>query len=345
MNKKVIAVFSLILYLLVSVTLFSTKIQEEMTTLVKVDCRTFHREDGSIMSLSSSSLFTDGEGLHLYEVRSGIRLQSGLRIEEIPEFSLNQMFDVAEVKGIRGYNFVTSASRQPQPGKLAQVVSEFQTGSDLWLYCYPYGTPPEDARELPGSMSVLGQTDSVLLTEVTEGTFPFLPHTALTKSATTVEAREVYSLTEAEIFWQQLPGIAIVLGIFLTGLLFWLCGCIAGCRDHSALRIRSNALAALATLVALWFALQAIDLPASLLPNTNIFDIAHYREEFTRIFDSLRELGLSDHPLFTTVAQARVQCRQVGCLFMLVCIGILAGEVVGRIVCESRTDESRIPSR
>lgn len=97
-----------------------------------------------------------------------------------------------------------------------------------------------------------------------------------------------------------------------------------------------NALAALASLIALWFALQAIDLPASLLPNTNIFDIAHYQEEFTLIFDSLRELGLSDHPLFTTAAQAKVQCRQIICLFVLVGADMVTGDILGNRMQKKR---------
>lgn len=66
------------------------------------------------------------------------------------------------------------------------------------------------------------------------------------------------------------------------------------------------------------------------MPDTNIFEFAHYREEFTLIFDSLRELGLSDHSLFAAAAQAKAQCQQVFCVFALVGVGVIIGEVVWR---------------
>lgn len=310
MNKKVICVFSLILYLLVAATLLSTKVQEEMTTLVKVESRAFSRENGGIMSVSWRAIYTDSNGDHLYEVREGTGGQTGLRVSAVLGFDINPVYGIAQVKGIRGYNFVVAASRQPQDGKLAKIVEEFQKVDDTYLYYYPKGSPPEESWELNKYIEVIGQTSNTLLMAATGVESPFLPHTAKTWTVTTDLAQNVYSLEEAEAFFQQLPCVTIALGIFALGILFWLCGTVTSLLGGRKSFVWFNTIAAAASLIALWFALQGFDLPASVLPNSNILDFAYYKEEFSLIFDSLRELGMMEHSIFRVAEQAEAQCAQ-----------------------------------
>lgn len=317
MNKKVICAFSLILYLLVAATLFSTKVQEEMTTLVKIESRTFNRENGCIMSIGWRSIYTDSYGDHLYEVREGTGGQTGLRVSEVLGFDINPDFGIAQVKGIRAYSFVVAASRQPQAGKLARIVEDFQKIDDTYLYYYPKGSPPEESWELNKYIEVLGQTSNTLLMAATDVESPFLPHTAKTWTATTDLAQNVYSLAEAEAFFRQLPSVTIVMGTFVLGILFWLCGSVASLWGGRKSFVWFNTIAAAASLVALWFTLQSFDLPASMLPSSNILDLAYYQEELSLIFDSLLELGMTEHSIFSVAEQIEAQCAQLLGLFAL----------------------------
>lgn len=318
MNKKAIRVFSLLMYLLIASTLFSGKIQEEMTILVKGAPRTSSKETGREMTIDWRAVYTEyNEDTqrwedHLYEVRESTGWNQGLRCYNIENFSINPLKGLASVTLNRDVILVQAASRQPQEGKLAKVVENFETGDDIYLYYYPNGVPEEWV--FPKNLEVIGQSAHNFLTAVTDATFPFLPLTAKTWNVTTDRAKRVFSLTEAEDFLQQLPNLVLALAIAAAGILFWICGCVASLGQKKGL-VWLNAVAACASLVALMFALRRFDLPASMLPNNSIFDFAYYKEEFALIFDSLQELEIIGHTLFQTANQVRSRCYQILHLF------------------------------
>lgn len=307
MKKKVLCVFSLVLYLLVACTILSGKIEEEMMTLVQVEKRTSSKTTGRSMTLSLRAIYTDKQGDHLYEVREGTGWESGQRSYEVPSWGMDPVNGIASLYGTRDYNFVKSASRQPLEGELARIVEEFETANDTYLYYYNPGVP--NGLDLPANLEVIAQSENALLVDVTDGTLPFLPHTAKTWTVTTDLSDRVFSLTEAEAFLNQLPIVMVTFMIAASGVLFWVCGCVAGLKKRNG-AVWLNTLAACIALIALAVALRQIDLPASLLPSANIFDFAHYQEEFSFIFDSLRELGMTDHSIFQTAAQVKSRCSQ-----------------------------------
>lgn len=313
-NQKVVAVILLILYLLVLCTLFSCKIQEEMTILVMGYPKTSSRKTGRPITIDWRAIYTEYNAEedvyedHLYEVQEGYGWEQGLRCRNVNSFGINPILGLASITMNRDTFLVMAASRNPQEGKLAKIVEEFDTGADEYLYYYPNKLPPD--RDFPQNVTVLGETSRTILTAVSDAEFPFLPHTAKTWTITTDYAKKVYSLAEAEIFLNQLPTVMATFVIAASGILFWACGCVAGLKKRSVI-VWLNTLAACISLFALAVAFQHIDLPASLLPNTNIFDFAHYQEEYSLIFDSLRELGMTDHSIFQTVAQVKSQFSQL----------------------------------
>ena len=137
---------------------------------------------------------------------------------------------------------------------------------------------------------------------------------------------EAYSLTEAEEFLSQLPRLALVPALLLLGFEFWGWGCL---QRRGIVWV--NILAAGITLAAIALILSRIDLPASLLPGGNIFDFSHYTEEFSLMFDSLRELGLSGHSLFQTAAQARSRCIGVMWGFGAAAVLVILAEMINLV--------------
>lgn len=314
MNKKVIIAFSLVIYLLISCTLFSSKIQEEMTILVKGYHKTSSKKTGSPMTIDWRAIYTEYNSEtdmyedHLYEVQDGFGWEQGLRCRNVKGFGINPIHGIASVTMNRDAFLVLAASRNPQEGKMAKIVEEFDTGEDLYLYFYTNKLPPD--RDFPQNVTVVGETDHTILTTVVDAEFPFLPHTAKTWTTTTDYAQKVFSLTEAELFLKQLPLVMIAMFITALGILFWACGWIASLRKRTGI-VWLNALAAGITLILLGVTIMQIDLPASILPSANIFDLAHYREEYSIICNALLNMGLNDHSIFETANTLVDQCKQL----------------------------------
>lgn len=66
------------------------------------------------------------------------------------------------------------------------------------------------------------------------------------------------------------------------------------------------------------------------------------REEFTLIFHSLRELVLSDHPIFAAAAQVQAQCRQIAFLFALGSAVVILGKIA-LLIPKNRTKKPASP--
>lgn len=329
MNKKLIRIFSLVLYLLLACTLLSGKIQEEMTILVKGAYKTSSKSTGRDVTIDWRSVYTQWNedeqqyGDHLYEVREGTGWDQGLRCYDVEGFGLNPVMGIASLYTTRNMTLVQSVSRIPQEGELAKLV-EPEIVDDTYLYCYKNGAPEEDTWDLPMYVEVIGQSENALLMAATNVESPFLPLTAKTWTVTTDAAKQVFSLTEAENFLRQLPGVTLSAGCLMLGLVFWCCSWIPTERRAFSL---FPTVGMLLSLLALWYALGRFDLPASLMPSTHIFDISHYREEFSLIFQSLTELDLSTHSIFTTATQIKNQCTQILCLFGLGSVVIFALQI------------------
>ena len=327
MKRSVLCVFLLILYLLLVCTMLSAKIEEEMATLVQVERRTSSKGTGRTMTLDFRAVFTDSEGDHLYEVREGEGWSHGLRAYEVTGFSLDFMQGVVTLYGPRDYSFVKSASRQPKDGELVKIVEEFEMGKDTYLYCYKYGVPEE--LDMPPYLTVVGQSESALLIENSEGTFPFLPHTAKTWTVTTDAANRVFSLTEAEMFLNELPKVACVFAIIFVGVGIWLVSC---CLNIRKCKIASlgwlNITLVIVSLCVVQWALKGIDLPASILPSNNIFQWDYYWAEYSVMIDELKKLGLLEHSLIKTVSQITKECKYIMLTGIIVSCGIACGEII-----------------
>lgn len=328
MKKNVIAAISLGLYLLLGCTILSSKIQEEMTILVTGNHKISSKKTGQDMTIDWRAIYTRQDAEtgyyidHLYEVREGEGWEQGLRCRDVPNFGLNPVMGIASINRSEDAFLVLAASRTPEDGDLAEIVEKFEIGVDEYLYVYTRSLPEE--RDYPDYVVVTGETANAIMVTCEKAQFPFLPHIAKTWTVTTDAAQAVYSLTEAEEFLTQLP-IALAAVLVLTlGLVFWLLGCLLENRHL----MRFNALGSAGTLVLSRWLLTQFDLPASMLPSSSVFDFPHYKDEFSLIFDSLRELELTNHTIFQAVILIKNQCNNIGLIFCASAIFVILLEVI-----------------
>lgn len=321
MKRRVLCVFLLILYLLVVCTMLSAKIEEEMSTLVKVEKRASSRQTGRSMTIDIRAVYTDSEGDHLYEVREGEGWDTGLRTYDIPGFGLNMVDGVASLYGLRDYALVRSASRQPRDGGLAIIVEEFETGKDTYLYVYKHGVPEE--WELPPYLTVIAQSENALLVENAKATFPFLPHTAKTWTVTTDMAYRVFSLTEVRLFLKELPQVTLALLLLAAGFLLLTISCLLSTNwQENRFLIYGNAVGIIAVFLLFCLMANKIDLPASLLPSSSILDLAYYKNEMLLVAQELEYMGEQCYPIRDLMNEVQQQCA---CIFYM---GILLVGVI-----------------
>ncbi len=308
MKKRVLCLFSLVLFLLVACTLLSLKIEEEMTTLVQVEKRT--PTSPSTVYITQRALYSDEEGDHLYEIREGTGWDTGLRIYEISTWNANSGDNSASLLALRDYTFVRSSSRQPVENDPVTIVEEFETVTDTYLYCYENGLP--QTLELPDGAVELGRSEQAWLLEIQEASLPFFEQTAATMNTSTRSADSVYSLTEAAQFFGELPKITLAAVILIFGLGLWLFSCILSIRaEENKGLLGFNAVLALGLLGALEYVLLTIDLPASLLPVESILDWAYYQQCFSQLFTALEAFPNTAAGLLTAQEQALGQCAAV----------------------------------
>ena len=225
MKKKVLCVFFLILYLLISCTFLSQKIEKEMATQAEAQERL--PISGSTSSMTLDPLFyEDGLGW-LYEVTEGTGWSSGLRTTLVPEerWSYEEFGRFLRFVGGRKYLFVNTASRHPIHGGTVEIIGQFETGRDRYLFHCPEGIP--ETFELPETWSVAAQTGNTMLLDVPDGTFPFFQHrvkvlTGIPKS----ESSRIISLTEVERFLEELPSAAMVFVALIAGVVCWGYSCL-----------------------------------------------------------------------------------------------------------------------
>lgn len=295
MKRKVLCVFSLILFLLIFCTFLSMKIEVEMLTQVEVKTIKDSQIYFGDIELPISVLFKDEYQSHLYEVVEGTGWESGMRIQEIAsqQYQVSEETQLVTLSPGQDYSFVLTASRKPSYGELVEIVEDTQTAPDTYLVYYPTGV--SEYESIPEAYKLLAQSENALLLAVEKGTFPYFEHRAKNKlrEIATSDMR-VFSLTAVERLLENLPMLAVLLLMLLVPVILWGYSCFQS-RNYSENRVilLINTGIAVVLLCCMPSVLTAIDLPASMLPGDNILEFDHYSREFSIVFGALKILGES----------------------------------------------------
>ena len=312
MKKTVLCIFSLVLFLLVACTILCAEIEDTMMTHAIVK-----QESGMEfeVKLQPSSIFEDMMGTHLYELTEGVGWNTGLRAVEVPESYYNA--EALSCSSFGKWEYIMSASRQPREGERIMVWAlqrDMTKEEDTYLLYYPMGILDFEAMVKEGYISeydyekvmsgleILEQNEQSMLVRVERGTLPYTEQMAKTELST-LEGMDwrIYRIKDVEKLLSSLPLIALVIIAVAFPIALWAYTCwLSRKEEENATLIKINAGVIAGMLIVLLILMKIIDLPPSLMPLDNIFDMAHYSQTFGTIFSLLG--GMSSGQSVLTLA-------------------------------------------
>lgn len=306
MKRRILCIFSLVLFLLLFCTCLAPAVERNMATLV--DVKQVKSTNTARNTYISTTATKWGEVTELFQVVEGTGWNSGMRVDAVAQQYYSSYFGGGiELHPGEDYTVILTASRTPRVGDLVEVVEAQESKGEQLIVYFPEGTP--ELPLLQNNFQVTAQGETGMLLTTIGIKMPFFEHRMkIGLDRIQAEGMRVYSYTEALQFLRMLPLVAAVFGLFLLGLFLWGCGCRFS-REHAAFGWGNAGLCALIFL-GISPAADAIDLPASLMPENSILELDHYFREFQNIFTVLEQLG------DTTLTALRTQT-------LLHCAGIL----------------------
>lgn len=311
MKNHVFCVFFLIFLTLVTCTVLSGKIEEEMTLEVIGYPKNTSYDS---FSMPKDMYFTDEQGSHLYEVYEGTGWESGLRAREI---SVEGGYFTVD----RDYTIVRGASRQPVYGELVELYDGKDTGPGTYVAYYPNGVPEQNAMLFQAE--ILEQSEHVLVLYQKAAVQPFTENR--TKGGLiqlTAPQWDVYSLDALDQLLRNIPNSMLAIGLVLSVAVLGVCICILSYHaKRNQWLLLLNGILIVFLLNGLSQVLKQIDLPASMLPRDTVFNISHYRRELAAIFDALEELASETTRTYAALRETALRKGYT----VLLSAGILSG--------------------
>lgn len=325
MRRKVLCVFSLIAYLLLFCTCVSPAIQREMTVLT--DVKVIKRNTKANAYVPAYAGTWKGEQ-RVYQIVEGSGWNTGDRIEEIPEkyYKDNGVRNEATNEVIfpatrivlhpgTPYTVIISASRTPKEGDRVEIAQTKTRSNEKLILYFPEGI--SSMTQLSNNFTVLQQGEHGMLLNSSSMKIPFFEHRTAEsfKGRLEAEGMRIYSYSDALHFLWQLPLIAMVGGLLLASVVLWGGACRRTKNAKQVGPVIGLSALAMGALLILIFCLSAlIDLPASLIPAENIFQISHYVSEFSNMFAAADAPGLT----LSLIGSSLISC-------LLLVAGILGG--------------------
>ena len=190
--------------------------------------------------------------------------------------------------------YVQYASRVPDSGDLVEVIRSSEQDDDVWLVVAE-GELPEFGA-LGDGIALMDAGGGAALLEALQVPQPFMEKRA--RSLVQAEGElAFYSLGDLETWMAQMPKIGLMAGIVLGMVVLWaFSGPLARrARENRGILTLNAGIGALA-LAAAAVLLAAIQLPASLLPETTIVDFGAYAAKFGELSGALAGLAKNGAP-------------------------------------------------
>lgn len=315
MKRRCLCIICLVLYILISCTILSLKIEKEMLTQVEVLKIKDKGMWGQSVSVSQTALFEDEWGKHLYELVEGAGWESGLRVREIPQdgYELDYEKGTIRLPGGKDYCFIMTASRQPVVGELVEIIDSknAQLRQDTLLFVYPMGRP-EGQPDAEG-LSVIAQSEKAALREVEHTTACFFEHKQMGKYQSISDADwRIFSMETAYDFWSQLPLAAMLAVLLLAVMILWVFSfsvCVSA-YDPKRLFVFTGIIGGV-SLRAICLILRNIDMPSAMLPDTNILNLRHYFGELKIMLSGLETIPSAMQAFTELKATVVNQCAAI----------------------------------
>lgn len=287
-------------YFLVCCTVISAWVEKQMTLTGRVITR-HSSVRNSTMEIPLWQAWYDGNEYHLFCVQT-MRNEDGVEREVVCEISDHDYSIRAD--GVIDYRFIGecrilyAASRYPSHGETV-FIREEETVVHPVLVCTKDGSSLNEPSG--GNVETLAISDSARLLRVPTKT-PFIEK-ELTHILFLTDDPWTYlhaiDLSDVKMFLDALPCVCTVVLLMVIGLgwALWAWGC--NCKRLLILP--------LVIPVGIWLLLRGCNLPSSLLPNSSILDVAHYRSIQTAVARAFSAPYLKVL-LGTSIRQARIQC-------------------------------------
>lgn len=298
MKKRALCICAFVAYALVICFMLATKIEAEMRTQVFIQPIIIPKKPTGLYNLPLDVLFESRPDIDMFEVCAGTGWKEGLCISLVDgnSYSINPATDTVCIASGKDRQIIRHASRSPRVGSTAEIVEQIPM-EDQYLIIYKTDVP--DFENHWEGVSLTAETGNVRLLTVANSPQPFLEDQAQ-EMLYQIQSDSwwIYSLNAVEQFLNNLPKLALLAGILWTMIILWLHNCfLIGHSQKYYWCLVVNITVELLLMLALFLLLSQVDLPASLLPENNIFDWLYYTLESNTIFDALNTLGMFVQPL------------------------------------------------
>lgn len=313
--KRTICCCFLIAYLLVCCTVTSAWVEKQMTLSGRTILLKAYGDKMCSAEIPLWEAWQSGDDYRLFCVESQADDSGAERtvVREISDldFSVDPIQNVLLLHYYGNCQILYAANRFPVNGEAVNIRSESPEESQLLLYS-PDGTLP-----LPtgGQYPMLADSDSACLVAVKRNS-PYLEKDLLHilyPEGVPGEAPHTLDLLDAGQFLCKLPHLWAAFLVLLSGLVWTVCAW--------AWRRRRLLLPAPLAPIGVWMLLKGVTLPGSLLPETCILDMGHYRQLLTwvkksGVFPEVKQL------LRAACQRMLLQCAVLTLigLFLFVCI-------------------------
>ena len=146
-----------------------------------------------------------------------------------------------------------------------------------------------DYEKVMSGLEIVEQNELSMLVRVEKGTIPYTEQMAKTELSV-LEGYDwrIYRIKDAEKLLSSLPLVALIAVVLVFPIVLWAYTCwLSRKEEKNATLIKINAGVIAGMLIVLLILMKIIDLPPSLMPVDNIFDMAHYSQTFGTIFSLL----------------------------------------------------------
>ena len=279
-------IFALLLVstVLVECTILSGYISRQMTIEVTTAAGTYDSEFAATR-LPLSAFRQEGEETVLYVMEEGSGLTPGLRVKQIPADLFHQDQSYGYTTADAAADYVIDAARPLYDGAAVEKLSAASPAADTYLMWAPEGM--ELALEGESSQGADGM---FWLLPQEAASQPFVADRGLDALAGSEgrTACRLFSFQELSAFSAALPWLAFAAVLVLASLVL----CILFCLLRGKLPDQKYAAAFGGGCVLLWgglfLLLGQLELPSSVLPQENIFDLWHYRQYLTMAREGLK---------------------------------------------------------
>ena len=284
MKKNILRIFSLFAILIITCSMFSRFVEDWMTPRV-IDVSAKEQGSGSVINVHA--IREDMDGMMAYAVIERQGVQPGLFTDRNPVTFCEAADAKATTSLYAGQKYVLYSTKPIWNNQEIIPIKKQAAIEDEYLLIFH-----EEEPASPEQLKACGFTDikiygnSARVRDANAKT-PFMEDQLFAKlSDNGMLIQKAYSMNEAQQMKASVPKLLLVGVLLLVLVMLWGVLCrVIGKPTKAKVLITLGLI--IFGFVGFYFALQAVHLPSSLLPERHIFDIKHY----ISIFNSF-ELGM-----------------------------------------------------